>query len=62
MISLKLKGGTKIEAKDGWISVDGSCVTLYDVVRSENVLLIGYCLIPGETVRRVKEGEYEIEF
>lgn len=64
MVSLKLKSGTKVEVENGFVSCSGNIVSLYEIIKPEkgSVLVFGYCLAPGEDVRRVAEGEYVISF
>jgi hypothetical protein len=58
-VSLKLKGGSEHVEEGGSVDVVGSCVVLID---NESEVVIAYCLLPGEIVRRVGKGEYAIEF
>jgi hypothetical protein len=64
MVSLKLKSGSKVEVMRGSVDVVGGCVVLYDKpADGDDTLVVAYCLLPGETVRRdgVK-GDYVVEF
>lgn len=58
-VSLQLKAGTKIEEEDGEVIVSSSMVILRN---RHGKAVMGYCLIPGEIVRKVGEGEYIVEF
>ena len=62
--SLTLKGGTKVEVADGEVDMSGTSVVLSEFNRDKicSDLVLGYCLIPGEIVRRVGKGEYIVEF
>ena len=59
IVSLKLKSGTEVEADGGHVKVFSSCAILYD---EDDNIVIAYCLIPGEIVRRVEEGKYVVEY
>jgi hypothetical protein len=58
-VSLKLKSGTKVEEEDGEVIVSSSMVIL---LNKNHKAVVGYCFIPGEIVRQIREGEYEVEF
>jgi hypothetical protein len=62
MVSLKIKGGTRKEVKNGFIEVEGSCVLLIEEVKGKRgKVIFGYCLQPGETI--TSEGDdYVVEF
>lgn len=66
MVSLKIKGGTKVEVAEGRVVAEGPTVLLIEFQKSKRVperIAAGYCLIPGESVRRVGDGEdYVVEF
>ncbi len=61
MASLRLGSGTPVEVKKGLVELEGSCVVLREEVRGEEHMVLAYNLLPGEIVRRVKEGEYIVE-
>ena len=58
-VSLKIKSGTEHTEIGGSVDVVGSCVVLID---KNSDLVLAYCLQPGETVLKVKEGVYAIEY
>jgi hypothetical protein len=67
MVSLTLKGGSRVEVVDGLVAMEGACVVLYKKVgRNSNnprhEIELAYALQPGEIVRRTGEGDYVVEF
>lgn len=63
MASLKIKTGHRTEVDTGYVEIEGQCVMLRQGFSKDNsVLEFAYCLMPGETVTRVDEGDYIVEF
>jgi len=65
MPSITIKGGTKIEVPRGFVSAEGQSAALYEFPKKTQraVLVVAYCMNPGETVRRVGESEdYIVDF
>jgi hypothetical protein len=64
MASLKIKTGSRKEVKKGLVELEGSCVVLRAInpKSGEERLEFGYCLQPGETVTRIEEDDYIVEF
>ena len=63
MASLKIKSGSPVEVKKGLVELTGQCVALYEIGKNnEERMVLAYCLSPGETVKRVKEDDYIVEF
>jgi hypothetical protein len=62
MASLKVKTGSKREAKNGFVAIQGSCVLLVENVKGKHERIVfAYCLQPGETL--TSDGEdYVVEF
>ena len=63
MASLKTKTGHKTEVDKGYVEIEGQCVMLRrEISKNNSVLEFAYCLMPGDTVTRVDEGDYIVEF
>jgi hypothetical protein len=65
MASLKLKTGTPVEVKKGFVDLNGPCVVLYETVKGnlvEEHMVLAYHLLPGEIVRRAGDGDYAVEY
>ena len=64
MASLKIKVGSPIQAKKGIVELNGQVVAVYESSKTGRRLVYGYCLQPGETVRRIEdtEDDYIVEF
>lgn len=61
-VSLKLKGGTPEVVENGYVTLDGHAVGLYELKGEDSILIVGYCMVPGEAVRRLSEGVYAVEY
>lgn len=66
-MKLTIKQGTAVEVENGYVEMDGPTVTLmallYKGTKDERrELVVAYHMLPGETVRRIKEGEYEVQY
>ena len=63
MVSLQLKGGSKVEVEEGFVDINGPCVCLYKSAGKKGPILVkSYCMNPGEDVHMEKEGEYIVSF
>jgi len=60
-LKLTIGAGTPIEVKSGSISVDNGCVVMMEKRKSKTELVIAYRLHPGETLRRIAEGVYDVQ-
>jgi hypothetical protein len=63
MTSLKVKGGSKKEVKNGSVSIEGSCVVLRELnsKTGDMRLVYAYCLLPGEIITGTGD-DYIVEF
>lgn len=66
MASLKIKTGTKREVKNGFVSIEGQCVGLYEITGKAGMeksrLVFAQCLQPGDTVTKGEGDDYIVEF
>ena len=63
MASLKIKTGTPVKVNKGLVEINGPCVVLSEIDKNEEErMVLAYCLIPGETVKRVEGDDYIVEF
>jgi hypothetical protein len=60
-LKLTIKNGVR-EVKNGYVGVSGPVVFLMDTDTERPQIVCAYHMIPGETVRRVAEGEWVVEF
>lgn len=58
MIKLTIGNGTPIETEKGEIEVEHNCVILRNHLGQ---IIIAYCLHPGESVRAVSKGVYDVQ-
>jgi len=63
MASLKIKTGTPVEVKKGLVELNGQVAAIYEIgSKGEERLVFGYCLQPGETIRRKEGDDYIVDF
>lgn len=62
-MKLKIGNGTPIEVKAGNVSVQDGCVLMTENKGKGNgsELVIAYRLHPGESLRRIAEGVYDVQ-
>lgn len=64
-MKLTIGAGTPLEVKAGTISVQDGCVLMMEKKNKTGVermeLVIAYRLHPGESLRRIAEGEYDVQ-
>jgi len=73
-LKLTLGSGTPVEIEKGELAVEHGCLVLYQHKDKEKKkvglgevpyskeLILAYCLHPGETVRKISEGVYDVQF
>lgn len=60
-MKLTIGAGTPLEVKAGTVSVENGCVVMMEKRTKGSELVIAYRLHPGESLRRISEGVYDVQ-